>query len=162
MPFAAEVILQSDLTLRYGSERSMPIAKKGARTGSTNRSKRSRRPPTNLSKRFGQVSVAYSFNRSWGSTTDATQERRKHKNRPAHRDHRPRKPRGVDLAYARSLFLFCSALGRNRPLHPPPGGTPSGMPAGLQIPRGRPWISTGGSRTHFLTSKKTLNLLLDF
>ena len=28
------------------------------------------------------------------------------------------------------------------------------MPAGLQIPRGRPWISTGGSRTHFSTPKK--------
>ena len=48
-------------------------------------------------------------------------------------------------------------------LPPPPGGTPrAGMPAGLHIPWDRPWISTGGSRTHSLPSKKTLNLLLDF
>ena len=49
-----------------------------------------------------------------------------------------------------------------RPFTCDPWGHPPGMPAGLQIPRSRPWISTGGSRIHFLTSKKAFNLPLDF
>ena len=94
----------------------MPIAKRDSRTGSTNLSERS----TNLSTRFWQVSVAYFCNRRRGSATDATNARRERQNRPAHREHRPGNPRGTVLAYAWSLFVLCSAPGRNRPLHPPP------------------------------------------
>ena len=45
---------------------------------------------------------------------------------------------------------------------PRPPGAPPGHACSPRNTRGRPWISTGGSRNFFLPSKKTLNLRLDF